>query len=396
MFTGPAVFCALGARQTCVTLTVVIMLACSPDSGLERRRIVADSAGIQIVTNTEPEWDSASAWSVDSRPSVAIGVSQGAPEYELSNVSGVTRLRSGNIVVLDGGSQQLRIFDSRGKFLASVAGRGRGPGEFVSAVSLFRYRSDSVFVYDPIGGRVSIFDHSLNLGRSISTAQLGSVRYWWEGPVEDSLFILYSSSGPAPRGPDLSWDSTYVVLVEPSGSRADTLGGRRWPLGEGSRGHEVYFAAGAYFAPSALGFFWGTSDRPVIGEYSPNGTLVRSIRRVWQPTKVTDSMILAYESRRLEKPEGQVKVLHPEYLPVFSALRSDTIGNLWVRRYDPEHELQTMPDWDVFGIEGEWLGVVRMPPGLRIVEIGSDYVLGLVTDTLGVQSVRLHRLHKQR
>jgi hypothetical protein len=36
-----------------------------------------------------------------------------------------------------------------------------------------------------------------------------------------------------------------------------------------------------------------------------------------------------------------------------------------------------------------------MPPGLTLMDVGADYVLGLTTDENGVQYVQLHALQKE-
>lgn len=58
------------------------------------------------------------------------------------------------------------------------------------------------------------------------------------------------------------------------------------------------------------------------------------------------------------------------------------------------------PDWDedwvwsVFATDGSWLGTVATPPYFTISEIGSDYLLGVHRDELGVERVRRYRLVK--
>jgi hypothetical protein len=50
--------------------------------------------------------------------------------------------------------------------------------------------------------------------------------------------------------------------------------------------------------------------------------------------------------------------------------------------------------WTVFSPEGRALGSVVTPPGLRVLEIGRDYVLGVWQDELDVEYVRMHRLDR--
>ena len=42
--------------------------------------------------------------------------------------------------------------------------------------------------------------------------------------------------------------------------------------------------------------------------------------------------------------------------------------------------------------DGEWLGMVDAPTGLRILDVGWGRVLGVVTDEMGVESVAVYEL----
>jgi hypothetical protein len=73
---------------------------------------------------------------------------------------------------------------------------------------------------------------------------------------------------------------------------------------------------------------------------------------------------------------------------------ADPDGNLWVLAYTrPGDERRS---WTVFAPEGRALGTVETPPGLRIMEIGADYVLGVWRDDLDVEHVRMYRLDRER
>jgi hypothetical protein len=86
-------------------------------------------------------------------------------------------------------------------------------------------------------------------------------------------------------------------------------------------------------------------------------------------------------------------------------MKADRVGNLWVQRtaavtdsWNPQEWVApTVPgstEWDVFDPEEGWLGMVRMPEGLTVFEIGDDYVLGTWKNALEVDHVRLHTLIK--
>src|SRR5688572_2268538 len=108
------------------------LLACGPDRGATTSQFVTrDSASVTIVENAAPIWtDSADVWRVQAEPAVTIGVVEGAPEYQLFRVRHALRLEDGAIVVADGGSREIRFYDSAGRHIRSIGGDGEGPGEF--------------------------------------------------------------------------------------------------------------------------------------------------------------------------------------------------------------------------------------------------------------------------
>ena len=49
-------------------------------------------------------------------------------------------------------------------------------------------------------------------------------------------------------------------------------------------------------------------------------------------------------------------------------------------------------EWLILDQNGEGVATATTPPGLHVLEIGSDYVLGTARDEYDVESVRMHRL----
>lgn len=129
-------------------LSSVLLGACARD----RETASSDQVGgrEQILT---PE-----VWHLTGAPLLEIGIREGEAVYQLDRASGSVRLDDGRVVVLDGGSSQLRFFDAQGTFLQSVGSTGEGPGEFRNPTRLRRTLGDSLQVWDAILGRLSFFD----------------------------------------------------------------------------------------------------------------------------------------------------------------------------------------------------------------------------------------------
>lgn len=78
--------------------------------------ITRDSAGVEIVESIRPAWDETRAWRISAEPVVQIGVEAGAEEYQFANVRSALRLDNSTIVVMNGGSAELRYYDDSGRY----------------------------------------------------------------------------------------------------------------------------------------------------------------------------------------------------------------------------------------------------------------------------------------
>jgi len=141
----------------------------------------------------------------------------------------------------------------------------------------------------------------------------------------------------------------------------------------------------------------GTRDEEELGE--------ETVIRLDRPAReLAEEELEEYKARHLARrraPERQR--IHqrmmdvtpfPEQLPAYESFELDAEGNLWVASYLwPPEGPRT---WFVLDPEGVSLGTVITPAGLRVTDIGSDYVLGVSRDSLGVERVQVYSLLKDR
>jgi hypothetical protein len=80
-----------------------------------------------------------------------------------------------------------------------------------------------------------------------------------------------------------------------------------------------------------------------------------------------------------------------ETLPAWGDLRGDEAGNLWVSE---DSGTGASTDWNVFAPDGQWLTPIGLPDGVRILELGDDYLLGLWLDELDIEHVRMYEIVK--
>ena len=76
----------------------------------------------------------------------------------------------------------------------------------------------------------------------------------------------------------------------------------------------------------------------------------------------------------------------------FKSPYADAEGRIWLPTSMPGIPGEGVPPYTVISPEGEWLGMVDAPPGLRILDVGRERVLGVMTDEMGVESVVVYEL----
>lgn len=396
-----------GVRSTLVLVfhAAFALAACSQGAG--QHVVVRDSAGVRIVESKRQMWSDADGWHVTQDPELTIGVVEGDPDYQFFSIGGVGRLASGEIVVANSGSQEVRWFRPDGQFVRSAGRAGEGPGEYRGMRRLLILAGDSVLVEDALRDRMNLYSPTGDLVRSWTIEPLSTfVTPPPVGRLADGRFIAMTEDALTEPPGYTPYRATVVSYRD--GMLLDTVaqfpGGESYyeRCGPDNRGMCRY---GVPFARTALVDV--TSDRIVTGNgsryelaiYTAGGALAARYRRVVPLVKLTDARVRAYrdsivalspEQRRPAMRRGLEAAPVPEYEPAFTELRVDALENVWVHRTG-EHPPDDAP-WDVFDAEGRFLGTVAVPAGLRVAQIGRDFVLGVSQDEAGVEFVRLHEL----
>jgi hypothetical protein len=385
-------------------LALLVFTACSGgaiDSGV----VVRDSAGITIVENSDQSWAEGEGWRLSEQPLVTIGVLEGPEEYQLFEAYSAVRLGDGRIVIANGGSREMRFYDEDGTFINSVGREGEGPGEFKMLRDIWPARGDSLVVYDYTNGmRLSVFGSDGTFARAFrldpasTSIPLARDLIWGNTVVSGSG--IYESDEVTDG---LRRDSALICTHSMDGAVLDTLG--RFP------GSEMYARItgansmlglsrpyGRRAVATAAGEFWyfGSSDRYEIEGYGSSGALERLIRRDVPNRPVTQDLIDERTQRLRESSNPnaarmQRDIPMPETMPAYGRMIGDSEGNLWVQEYRIRDEPER---WAVFDPSGRFLGIVDMPASGRVTEIGSDYVLGIWTDEMDVEQVRVYDLTK--
>lgn len=369
---------------------------------------VRDSAGIEIVENAAAVYPSPQ-WGISQEPALAIGVLEGDPDYQLYQVRDAVRLADGRIVIANGGTHELRWYGADGQFIRSAGGEGGGPGEFEGMGSLGRYGTDSLMVYDWRHRRVSVFDTAGAFARSFMV-DLGSGTFPnVVGQTEDGRLLVSSGAtfgGESEAGLDRR-SQTYWV-VGPDGEIRDSLGtfegAEYWVKREGGR---MAVTSRAFTARSVVElahafYYVGHTGRAELALRRIGAdSVVRLVRWPVPDAPVTAEHITEYERERIEGAEERWRDMqrellegmpYPDRFPSFGTVRLDPTNHLWVRQYEPPGE--GAAPWWIFDPDGRLLFELPAPDGVRVVDIGRDYVLGIYEDEFEVEHLLMYDLER--
>lgn len=364
------------------------------------------------ITEASPPY---AEWSLGATPIARIGAVDGPPQYQLSEVAYAGRLTDGRIVVVDGGSNELRWFGRDGHFEMRAGGRGQGPGELLWVVNATVTPHDTLVLYDARNQRLAWYGPEASYSRTIPIGLLGTVTLV---PYQDSRLVIAEERptynfGPAEYNP--TRDSVLIMLTGSGAEPLDTLmrdPGREAVTWVGHTDGRVT-AHRQMAMPFGETTLVGSVDGRIMmvegGQkdltfFDQQGEVVRLARRTdvdppFLSTAVRREYVMnAVQRARTEgRPEGPAEAgaerllaLIPDShrLPAFDRMLSDPISaRIWVRDYLLPWNADNAQRWTVYDVLGRVLARVTTPAGLDVMQVSPSHVVGVERDAMGVEYV---------
>jgi hypothetical protein len=345
-------------------------------------------------------------WRVEAKPRVEIGAEGQGDEYTFSQILSVARLSDGRILVVDPGTTSVRLFDSTGKFVVQIGGKGSGPGEYRMPFWGAVGRGDTIYVYDYNEGPGKLLQFLAN-GRFVRSALINTrneaaaavpIALLPDGSVllKGSVSASYPMAKPRPyRGLSgivrFHFPETVANVLQIPGQFIEA--GRRLYRNEGVAG-----------ATDSL-LYVGDGETGTISVYDVRGKAVRSrdvkMARRQFTERDQDAHIASMRARANARPsdkemiERQIaQTTYPDAFPPYIAWITDVRGNLWVGSPRNYFDPAAAYEYAVFDPQLNRLATVSLPPNFHPRLIGDTFILGVGMNADDVPTVQLRRLMK--
>ncbi len=394
-----------------VTLTTV---SCGQEDRAEHSFTVRDSVGVSIAESTGPAWEAGAGWRVAAEPIVDIGGADGDLHYLFSRVVAGRLLPGGAFAVMNYGTKTLRGYSASGAFMWEMGKEGDGPGEFREPFVMERQAPDSLLVFDTSSRQLSVIGPDGALVRSTALRVPGILPpyvFAIAPHANGSVLAFTSGSSPTsvggPPSPGIRRPSAFALRFTSTGEFLDTvavLPGTEAGLNE----RQGFIAVGmppyghiTSYAVMDKSVVVGTGDHLQVEIWSEGGELRRIVRGPDPDLAVSDADVKAYRDWYVARlPQDQRAwgatyvdgMAFPTAKAAYSYVHADTDGNIWLGASGPDRR---HPDsWMVFAQEGRYLGTVSFPASFRVLDFGSSSVLGVWTDDLDTEHVRVYAVEK--
>jgi 6-bladed beta-propeller len=357
---------------------------------------------VQVTNPAQGAWDSTTAWRVVEE--LRIGTLEGEGPDLFGEVQAVEIDPKGRIWVLEGQSQELRVFDRDGRHVRTIGRKGGGPGEFAQPIGLTWSPAGDLWIPDPQNNRISVVDTGGNFTRSHRMLGGWVIMPWPGGFDARGAFYNFVPDPSPTRGFAIKmvrYDTALVAL--------DTLTPPRWTGpenffelvsadGRNRMQSSVPYSPGLDWELTPDGDFWLV----LTGSYelyrvSGKGDTVRKVTKPFEQIRVTgedvDSAVAGLEW--FTKQGGKVdRSRIPSVKPAVRSLFVADDGYLWVEPMTTDLSDRGRV-YDVFDPEGRYLGRLGLP--FRMVGtpvVRGDVLVTVTRDELEVPYVVRARIVK--
>ena len=341
---------------------------------------------------------------VDPVPVLEIGDTWGdSEEFAFSRIHGIVVVGD-SILVLDGQSNEVRVFDHRGDFLASWGGNGEGPGEFLWATGI-RAVPEGIVVSDLRLRRQTYFSLAGEVLRTEALGEASGVPLSEAAKLRDGQVIAATS---VMMGNELgAHPERALVFMDPRAERIDTItkffqgfvpfetessyGFLRPSIG--SEGGWVVVGDSLVVVVSGeppVLRWWGSES----GALSEQGRVQLPIQP--EPFSRRDEQALLDEERALQEEEGSkplprsVEMGSPNYWGQIGQVVVSEDNQCWIQWDQPRVDLDS--HWFRIDLATQEVSRAELPEGFRLLAATREKLYGVILTEFEVPILTVFQL----
>jgi len=346
-----------------------LLVSCNQQKA-EWKGTIEEKDGVIIVKNPREPMYTENVFSLEEE--LSIGEADGPEEYMFSNLRNLAVDDRGYIYALDSREKHVKVFNSKGDYIATMGKRGQGPGEILGSRNVCITPQNEVMVPDSLNNRLTFFSLEGEFIKSIPLKSLILLKTKIDSNGDIiGLAIVREEENSRHELKKFNTDLKYLCSFDSS------------PL-QNPRN----------LNPFLVGLIWDVdkNDRVVCGypiTYEINifdieGNLVKKIEKDYKPLEITKEDI-----KRTEGMPPGIKLFMPKYHPAFRNFIIDDECKIFVLTWEK------VPDGDeryynVFDEEGKY--IAKIPLGARTQLIKMNKLYAIEEDDDGYHCIKRYKV----
>lgn len=342
-------------------IPLIFLISCSQQKA-EWKGTIEEVDGVQHIENPElPKYSRQNAPQLVFEEDLSIPLKGALYSIDVS--------QDGIMYALDIKVGEVTVYDTDGRLLRKFGKKGQGPGEFTRPWHLSISSKNEIFVLDKSARKINVFDPQENFLRIIDCPLSLGLMNSFIFDAADNLYFYYTLSTYRLKEKEKlskgiiginylsKFNNSLEMLAEIYSCDYDFF--RRSTNGES--GGIIYNNIFYYQVDQIGNLYYGFSDKYEIYVLSPDGELIRIIKKRAQPIKTIESDMdyVLKEYPGLEELEDSLSLSDTK--PYFSSFHLlEGIGFL-VSTYENEWNEERVIFCDLFDPEGKYLAKITVP-----------------------------------
>jgi len=291
------------------------------------------------------------------------------PYKAFSQLSSFVVDDDGTIYALDFKEQKIKVFDDSGEFLRDFGEKGQGPGELQMPAGIFLAPENRLAINDALGRKMVYFTKQGKYIRDVSYATRLALVTLLMDPQGN-----FMGREMKLEGQEMFYDiGKFDTDMNPLFS-LDKVG---FPNPLSGKKINLMDAILIFQFDRAGNIYYGRNREYEIDVYTPEGKHVKSIRKEYQPQKITEEDKEEILSRLDSVPNAAPINLRdmfefPNLFPPFQSFTLDEKGRIIVRTWEKGKEADEFVH-DIFDSEGRFIAQFTSKINVSIWKNGKAY-----------------------